>query len=51
VKYYFKNKNYLIFEKPISTSRVVHRIQGGYSFLILDRSNSDYFLFKLKKEN
>ena len=51
VKYYFKNKNYLIFEKPISTSRVVHRIQGGYSFRILDRSNSDYFLFKLKKEN
>ena len=49
VKYYFKNKNYLIFEKPISTSRVIHRIEGGYSFRILDRSNSDYFFIQTEK--
>ena len=49
VKYFFKNKNYLIFEKPISTSRVIHRIQGGYSFRILDRSNSDYFFIQTEK--
>ena len=49
VKYYFKNKNYLIFEKPISTSRVIHRIQGGYFFRILDRSNSDYFFIQTEK--
>jgi hypothetical protein len=49
LKYYFKNKNYLIFEKPISTSRVIYRIQGGYSFRILDRSNSDYFFIQTEK--
>ena len=49
IKYFFKNKNYLIFEKPISTSRVIHRIQGGYSFRILDRSNSDYFFIQTEK--
>ena len=49
VKYFFKNKNYLIFEKPISTSRVIHRIQGGYSFRILDRSNSYYFFIQTEK--
>ncbi len=48
-KYFFKNKNYLIFEKPISTSRVIHRIQGGYSFRILDRSNSEYFFIQTEK--
>lgn len=48
-KYFFKNKNYLIFEKPISTSRVIHRIKGGYSFRILDRSNSEYFLIQTEK--
>ena len=46
---FFKNKNYLIFEKPISTSRVIHRIQGGYSFRILDRSNSEYFFIQTEK--
>jgi len=48
-KYFFKNKNYLIFEKPISTSRVIHRIKGGYSFRILDRSNSEYFFIQTEK--
>ena len=48
-KYFFKNKNYLIFEKLISTSRVIHRIQGGYSFRILDRSNSEYFFIQTEK--
>ncbi len=48
-KYFFKNKNYLIFEKPILTSRVIHRIKGGYSFRILDRSNSEYFLIQTEK--
>tara|TARA_B110000967_G_scaffold21728_1_gene20166 strand:- start:701 stop:1327 length:627 start_codon:yes stop_codon:yes gene_type:complete len=49
IKYFFKNKNYLIFEKPIPTSRVIHRIEGGYSFRILDRSNSDYFFIQTEK--
>ena len=48
-KYFFKNKNYLIFEKPISTSRVIHRIKGGYTFRILDRSNSEYFFIQTEK--
>lgn len=48
-KYFFKNKNYLIFEKPILTSRVIHRIKGGYSFRILDRSNSEYFFIQTEK--